>query len=120
MVLGTNGVMTFYTTNSGFDFSAGATAAQFCDDLGLGATNAVTFGTLTAELLQVILGTNLYVGLADDVSEFWTDVAVNGNATLNGVDNLAPSQTASSGASLMTRGAVGCAVSNLRNDLPQQ
>jgi hypothetical protein len=71
--------------------------------IGLGATNAVTFGTLTAELLQVRVGTNLYVGLADDVSEFWTDVAVNGNATLNGVDNLAPSQTASSGSSLMTR-----------------
>jgi hypothetical protein len=53
--------------------------------------------------LQVRLGTNLYVGLADDVSEFWTDVAVNGNATLNGVDNFAPSQTASSGSSLMTR-----------------
>jgi hypothetical protein len=79
------------------DAAAAATA------VGLGATNAVTFGTLTAELLQVRLGTNLYVGLADDVSEFWTDVAVNGNATLNGVDNLAPSQTADSGSSLMTR-----------------
>ena len=30
-------------------------------------------------------------------------LAVTGNATLNGVDNLAPSQTASSGSSLMTR-----------------
>jgi hypothetical protein len=48
MVLGTNGVMTFYTTNSGFGFSAGATAAQFCDDLGLGATNNVTFSNITA------------------------------------------------------------------------
>ena len=79
------------------DAAAAATA------VGLGTTNAVTFGTLTAELLQVRVGTNLYVGLADDVSEFWTDVAVNGNATLSGVDNFAPSQTASSGASLMTR-----------------
>jgi hypothetical protein len=78
-------------------------AAAAATAVGLGATNAVTFGTLTAELLQVRLGTNLYVGLADDVSEFWTDVAVNGNATLNGVDNFAPSQTASSGSSLMTR-----------------
>ena len=128
MVLGTNGVMTFYTTNSGFDFSAGATAAQFCDDLGLGATNAVTFGTLTAEQLQVKVGTNLYVGLADDVSEFWTDVAVNetlsvsgsatfatnvtvggtlavtGNVTLSGSDNLMPNATnAASASSLMTR-----------------
>jgi hypothetical protein len=78
-------------------------AAAAATAVGLGATNAVTFGTLTAELLQVRLGTNLYVGLADDVSEFWTDVAVNGIATLNGVDNFAPSQTASSGSSLMTR-----------------
>jgi hypothetical protein len=62
-------------------------AAAAATAVGLGATNAVTFGTLTAELLQVRVGTNLYVGLADDVSEFWTDVAVNGNATLNGVNN---------------------------------
>jgi hypothetical protein len=34
---------------------------------------------------------------------FSTNVTVNGNATLNGVDNFAPSQTASSGSSLMTR-----------------
>jgi hypothetical protein len=121
MVLGTNGVMTFYSTNSGFGFSAGATAAQFCDDLGLGTTNAVTFGTLAAGQLQVTSGTNLYVNLADDVSEFFvplqledqltvvgaatfsTNVTVNGNATLNGVNNTAPSQTADSGSSLMTR-----------------
>jgi hypothetical protein len=96
-------------------------AAATLTNLGLGATNAVTFGTLTAEQLQVKVGTNLYVGLADDVSEFWTDVAVNGelsvndlatfstnvtvngNATLNGVGNIAPAQTADSGSSLMTR-----------------
>ena len=46
MVLGTNGVMTFYSTNSGFGFSAGATAAQFCDDLGLGTSNSVLFGSV--------------------------------------------------------------------------
>jgi hypothetical protein len=46
MVLDTNGVMTFYTTNSGFGFSAGATAAQFCDDLGLGTSNSVLFGSV--------------------------------------------------------------------------
>jgi hypothetical protein len=78
-------------------------AAAAATAVGLGATNAVTFGTLTAELLQVRVGTNLYVGLADDVSEFWTDVAVNGNATLNGVNNTAPSQTATVRTSLMTR-----------------
>ena len=59
------------------DAAAAATA------VGLGTTNAVTFGTLTAELLQVRVGTNLYVGLADDVSEFWTDVAVNGELSVN-------------------------------------
>jgi hypothetical protein len=35
---------------------------------------------------------------------FSTNVTVSGNATLNGVGNTAPSQTASSGSSLMTRG----------------
>ena len=58
-------------------------AAAAASAIGLGTTSAVTFGTLTAELLQVRLGTNLYVGLADDVSEFWTDVAVNGELSVN-------------------------------------
>jgi uncharacterized protein YaiE (UPF0345 family) len=58
--------------------------------IGLGATNAVTFGTLTAELLQVRVGTNLYVGLADDVSEFWTDVAVNETLSVSGSATFAP------------------------------
>jgi len=43
MILQTNGTITFYGTNGGFEFSAGATAAQFRDDLGLGATNYPTF-----------------------------------------------------------------------------
>ena len=55
--------------------AAGATA------LGLGATNNVTFNDLTTS------GT----------------LTATGNVTLSGVGNTAPSQTASSGASLMTR-----------------
>ena len=50
-------------------------------NLGLGATNNVTFSNITAS------GT----------------LAVTGNVTMSGVDNLAAQQTASSGASLMTR-----------------
>ena len=79
-------------------------AAAAATAVGLGTANSVTFQSLTAELLQVRLGTNLYVGLADDVSEFWTDVAVNGTTTLNGVNNTMPNATnAASGSSLMTR-----------------
>ena len=60
-------------------FSAGVARTN----LGLSTTDAVTFQGLVAELLQVRVGTNLYVGLADDVSEFWTDVAVNGELSVN-------------------------------------
>jgi hypothetical protein len=65
-------------------FSSGGTPGATLTNLGLGTTNAVTFGTLTAEQLQVRVGTNLYVGLADDVSEFWTDVAVNETLSVSG------------------------------------
>jgi hypothetical protein len=58
-------------------FSAGTARTN----LELGATNAVTFSNITAT------GT----------------LTATGNATLNGVGNTAPSQTASSGSSLMTR-----------------
>jgi hypothetical protein len=89
--------------------------------LGLGTTDAVAFQSLVADQLQVLIGTNLYVNLAEDVSEFFvplqledeltvvgaatfsTNVTVNGNATLNGVGNIAPAQTADSADSLMTR-----------------
>jgi hypothetical protein len=56
-------------------------AAETRTNLGLGATNNVTFSNITAS------GT----------------LGVTGNATLNGVNNTAPSQTADSGSSLMTR-----------------
>ena len=35
VVISTNGIITFYGTNSGFGFSAGASASQFREDLGL-------------------------------------------------------------------------------------
>jgi hypothetical protein len=35
VVISTNGMITFYGTNSGFGFSAGASASQFREDLGL-------------------------------------------------------------------------------------
>jgi hypothetical protein len=80
-VLMTSNTVTFYGTNSGLAFSAGANASQVRNQIGLGATNAVTFSNITAS------GT----------------LTATGNATLNGVGNTAPSQTASSASSLMTR-----------------
>jgi hypothetical protein len=74
-------ILGFATTNSlGFDSSltnlwTATNAASAATAIGLGATDSVTFSNVTAT----------------------------GNATLNGSGNLAPSQTASSGSSLMTR-----------------
>ena len=59
-------------------------AAAAATAVGLGTTNSVTFQSLTAELLQVTVGTNLYVSLAEDVNEFWTDVAVNETLSVSG------------------------------------
>jgi len=64
-------------------------------NLGLGATNAVTFSNITASGTLAVSNT----------ATFSTNVTVNGNATLNGSDNLMPNATtASSASSLMTRG----------------
>lgn len=46
VVFTTNGKITFYTTNSGFAFSAGASAAQLRNDLQVGQSNSVTFAQL--------------------------------------------------------------------------
>jgi hypothetical protein len=62
-------------------FSSGGTPGATLTNLGLGAANNVTFSNITAS------GT----------------LGVTGNATLNGVNNTAPSQTADSASSLMTR-----------------
>lgn len=68
-------------------------AAAAATAVGLGTNNAVTFGNITAT------GT---LGVSN-AATFATNVTVNGNATLNGVGNIAPHQTASSADSLMTR-----------------
>jgi hypothetical protein len=44
----TNGII-FNTTNSGFQFSAGASATQLRNDLGLGSTNSTTFRNITSD-----------------------------------------------------------------------
>jgi len=72
---------------------SGNAAATTRTNLGLGTTNAVTFGNITAT------GT---LGVSN-AATFATNVTINGNATLNGVGNIAPHQTAISADSLMTR-----------------
>jgi hypothetical protein len=74
-------------------FASGGTPGATLTNLGLGATNNVTFSNITAS------GT----------------LGVTGNATLNGVGNIAPSQTADSADSLMTRDLVGQEFANPRN-----
>ena len=74
--------MTIYGTY-GISFATNVAAAQTRTNLGLGATNNVTFSNITAS------GT----------------LAVTGNVTLSGVNNTAPNATnAASASSLMTRG----------------
>jgi hypothetical protein len=57
--------------------------------LGLGTADAVTFQSLIADQLQVLVGTNIYVNLAEDVSEFYVplqlenELAVVGAATFS-------------------------------------
>jgi hypothetical protein len=81
-VLVNSNTVTFYGTNSGLAFSAGANASQIRNQIGLGATNNVTFSNITAS------GT----------------LGVTGNVTLSGSDNLMPNATnAASASSLMTR-----------------
>jgi hypothetical protein len=107
---GTN-VTTAQPSFYGFDgfnntaFSAGVARTN----LGLGTTDAVTFQSLVADQLQVLIGTNLYVNLADDVSEFFvplqledelavvgaatfsTNVTVNGNLSVGSLTTTTPS-----------------------------
>ena len=107
---GTN-VTTAQPSFYGFDgfnntaFSAGVARTN----LGLSTTDAVTFQSLVADQLQVLIGTNLYVNLADDVSEFFvplqledelavvgaatfsTNVTVNGNLSVGSFTTTTPS-----------------------------
>ena len=72
-VLVNSNTVTFYGTNSGLAFSAGANASQIRNQIGLGATNTVTFSNITAS------GT----------------LAVTGNTVLSGVNNTMPGATRS-------------------------
>jgi hypothetical protein len=83
------------TAGHALTFASGGTPGATLTNLGLGAANNVTFSNITAS------GT----------------LGVTGNATLNGVDNLAPSQTASSASSLMTRDLVGQEFANPRTKI---
>ena len=76
-------------------FASGGTPGATLTNLGLGAANNVTFSNITAS------GT----------------LGVTGNATFSGTANLAPSQTADSGSSLMTRDLVGQEFANPRNKI---
>jgi hypothetical protein len=69
------------TADHALTFASGGTPGATLTNLGLGATNNVTFSNITAS------GT----------------LGVTGNATFSGTANLAPAQTADSGSSLMTR-----------------
>jgi hypothetical protein len=77
-------------TSVGNDVFTATNAAAGATALELGATNNVTFNNLTTS------GT----------------LTATGNVTLSGVGNTAPSQTASSGASLMTRDLLPAATGN--------
>jgi hypothetical protein len=93
---------TFFTA---IQFDSTNIAAATLTNLGLGATNAVTFSNITATGTLAVSNT----------ATFSTNVTVSGNATLNGSGNLAPSQTADSASSLMTRDLVGQEFANPRN-----
>jgi hypothetical protein len=69
------------TAGHALTFASGGTPGATLTNLGLGAANNVTFSNITAS------GT----------------LGVTSNATFSGTANLAPSQTADSGSSLMTR-----------------
>jgi hypothetical protein len=80
---------------SPISFNNTTNASTTRTNLGLGATNAVTFSNITATGTLAVSNT----------ATFSTNVTVTGNATLNGSDNLMPNATtASSASSLMTRG----------------
>jgi hypothetical protein len=65
----------FYTTNA---------AATTRTNLGLGANNEVTFGTINSEnSIRVVSGTNTFVSLADDVNEFFSSTEFNGQVNFN-------------------------------------
>jgi hypothetical protein len=51
--------------------------ATWRTNLGLGASDEVTFGTINSESsIRVVSGTNVFVSLADDVNEFFTPIQI--------------------------------------------
>lgn len=120
---GTVESQSFFVVNgtNGISFETTDVAALTRTNLGLGGGDSVTFGTLQTEQLLIQIGTNVFANLADDQTDFLVPVvlgsslAVTGNATLSGVANLAPAQTADSASSLMTRDLVGQEFANPRN-----
>ena len=81
------------TAGHALTFASGGTPGATLTNLGLGAADNVTFSNITAS------GT----------------LGVTGNATFSGTANLAPSQTADSGSSLMTRDLVDARYQYVRN-----
>ena len=114
LTFGTNYVLEWSATdvqlNKPLTFLGTNTAATTRTNLGLGATNSVTFSNITASgtlTAANIAFTNNY--FTNDTT-FATNVtvggtlAVTGNVTLSGVNNTMPNATnAASGSSLMTR-----------------
>jgi hypothetical protein len=94
-------------------FAAYSNAATTRTNLGLGATKNVTFSNITA---SGTLGVSNAATFATNVSVAGSLTAT-GNATLSGVGNTAPQQTADSGSSLMTRDLVGQELANPRNKM---
>ena len=86
---------TVIVSSNGISFNTNTAAALTRTNLGLGATNNVTFSNITAS------GT----------------LAVTGNVTMSGVNNTATAQTADSASSLMTRDLVGQELANPRNKI---
>jgi len=84
----TTNAITFYGTNSGFQFSAGASAAQVRNNLGLGATNNVTFASVNIASLSangsiaVTDGTNNFFAAGEDLVEFLVPIQIENSTGL--------------------------------------
>ena len=96
VVIATNGIITFYGTNSGFAFSAGASASQFREDLGipltaltntnttnfrtaigLGATNDVEFQTVKINLSTGAGDSLIVTNSGSSATSIFDDITVN-------------------------------------------
>ena len=77
------------------------------------------FGVAVTPIILNPSGGNVGIGMAPSADKLAVNgtMSVGGNATLNGVNNTAPSQTASSGASLMTRDLVETEMGTVREEI---